>query len=564
MMLGGRYVIDALLHTGTTAEVWRGTDVLLDRAITVKTLLPSAAANDASIEQFLVEAQAASRVHHPGIVEIYDTVEVRGRPAIIMEYIEGRSLRDVLDSHGPVTIRDAIKIADDLCAALGALHDAHIVHCDLKPSNILIGQRKRVVLADFGSAFQTDRRAMTRQARSGTLQYAAPELLGTKPIDFRADIYSLGTMLFELVAGRRPFEERNDRASALARMNRNPPELSELVDDLPPSFTASVMRCLHRDPDERFTSVRAIAAAINEQAPVEDPSPAVDEVATPQRPQRPQPTALAPQDPEPEHRPSRPRPRPPHSQARRRQRSGLSPASLVAAAAAIALVGVVGWLTIGGGRDNVDIGVAVSAEPAEVAGLSVEPTPMPTIETEPIDPPPATEVPTPEPEPSPLAESVLISSHPVVVSVDSYDPFGDNTEHDDQLPAIVDGSELTTWGSELYRYAEFGGLKAGFGLTITLETSSMISQVGIHSPYHAWSARVYVSETLHPELEGWGSEIATIDPTAAGWQRVELSSETVGQHVLIWFTRLPTALQSANVFDGDPAYQIEVGAVEVN
>jgi serine/threonine-protein kinase len=211
-LIGGRYQLEHRIARGGMAEVWLASDTFLHRQVAVKLLKPHLA-NDANVaERFRREAVACAGITHPNIVAVYDCIEHGGRQAVIMQYVQGKSLRDVLDKQKKLKPQLTIHIGLSVAAALEEAHRQNFVHRDVKPGNILLTKDARCLLADFGiaKALVSSGDDLTNDnIMMGTAKYLSPEQVRGKPLDGRADLYSLGLVLYECLAGRvvqRPFD----------------------------------------------------------------------------------------------------------------------------------------------------------------------------------------------------------------------------------------------------------------------------------------------------------------------------------------------------------------------
>jgi serine/threonine-protein kinase len=242
------------------AEVYLAQDQLLDRPVAVKVLFPELAADTSFVERFRREAQAAARLNHHNIVSVYDFGESDGSYFIVMEYVDGQTLRDVVRSEGPMAPVRAAGIAADVAAALGAAHAQGVVHRDVKPANVLISDEVKV--ADFGIARAGDPRESLTQTGMvmGTATYLSPEQAQGLPIDRRSDIYSLGVVLYETLAGRPPFIGDTPVAIAYKHLHEEPVPPSEHNPDVSPALDAVVLKAMAKDPADRYGSAEEMGA----------------------------------------------------------------------------------------------------------------------------------------------------------------------------------------------------------------------------------------------------------------------------------------------------------------
>lgn len=261
--LCGRYRLDRMIGAGGMAQVWEGTDAVLGRRVAVKLLHPHLADDESLVRRFRQEAIAAARLNDPGIVGVYDTCSDGGREAIVMELLDAQTLRQLIDDRGTIDPDTTMRIGLRLLDALEAAHRAGLVHRDVKPSNVLLCDDGRVKIADFGIAKADDQTELTREGSLlGTASYLAPEQLTGGDVDARADLYSLGLVMYECLTGRVPFEGDNGAAVALARLHTTPVDPRRIRSDIPPRLAVALMRSLERDPDQRFSSAADFRAAL--------------------------------------------------------------------------------------------------------------------------------------------------------------------------------------------------------------------------------------------------------------------------------------------------------------
>ncbi len=253
-VLGDRYRIEARIGTGGMAEVYRGVDQVLNRTVAIKVLLPQFARDTSFVERFRREAQAAARLNHPNIVGVFDTGSDDGTQFIVMEFIEGRTLADFLAAGRRPTPGQAAEIAQKICSALAAAHAQGVIHRDIKPGNVMVTRDGTVKVMDFGIARMTSgpETAPQTSAVLGTASYLSPEQAQGGPVDARTDIYSLGTVLYELLVGRPPFTGESPMAVAFKQVNEAPVPPSQMNPDVPPRLDAVVMRALSKNPANRY------------------------------------------------------------------------------------------------------------------------------------------------------------------------------------------------------------------------------------------------------------------------------------------------------------------------
>jgi beta-lactam-binding protein with PASTA domain/predicted Ser/Thr protein kinase len=270
--LGGRYEIGELLGRGGMAEVHLGRDSRLGRTVAVKMLRPDLARDPSFQARFRREAHSAASLNHPAIVAVYDTGEdeFAGNPVpyIVMEYVEGSTLRELLASGNRLVPERAMEITDGVLAALAYSHQQGIVHRDIKPANVMLTRSGDVKVMDFGIARAVADSGATMTQTSaviGTAQYLSPEQARGEQVDARSDIYSTGCLLYELLTGRPPFVGDSPVSVAYQHVREEPAPPSSLDPDLPPNADAIVLKALTKDRERRYQTAdemrRDIAAA---------------------------------------------------------------------------------------------------------------------------------------------------------------------------------------------------------------------------------------------------------------------------------------------------------------
>ncbi|MEO7836471.1 MAG: serine/threonine-protein kinase [Acidimicrobiales bacterium] len=261
-ILNVRYRLGALLGRGGMAEVYEAHDELLDRPVAVKMLRPDMAANPEVRSRFEIEARSAARLHHPNVVSVFDTGEDGGDPYLVMELLPGESLADRVGKEG-VAPEWLCRVAGDVLAALGAAHDAGLVHRDVKPANVLLTAAGQAKVADFGIAKSIE--AVGGDLTStgmllGTPAYLAPERIDGEPATPQSDLYSLGVVLYEALAGVKPFVGNTPMAMASAIVTLPAPSLDVVRPGLEPRLVAAVERAMAKDAADRPATAAEMAA----------------------------------------------------------------------------------------------------------------------------------------------------------------------------------------------------------------------------------------------------------------------------------------------------------------
>ncbi len=501
------------------AEVWEAADEVLGRPVAVKILHPHLSADDTFVMRFRSEAVAAARLHHPNIVSIYDTCHDHDAEAIVMELVDGTTLRSKLDEVGFLPPEQVVAIGTQVADALAAAHRAGLVHRDIKPANILVCRDGRALVTDFGIAKIRDDPDVTQTGTMlGTVKYLAPEQVRGERLDGRADLYALGVVLYESLCARPPFSGDTPAATALARLHQLPPRPRQLRATVPRGLDAVVMRCLQLDREQRYANALELRAALLE------------------------PTTL-------------------------HEADDLTVATAVDATSAWAQQAAAGAHATGNGNGNRPPGAVTIVEPQSrwvrptlavifvvlalaLAGILIGGTSTGREIFSWADRSTSS---------STIDGSSAAGTDPTnlrIQAVSSFDPGGAGTpgENDGQLQLAVDGDASTSWHTESYNQRRFG-TKAGVGIVVTLTAVTDLRHLNVASATQGWAASVYVSPSgasLPTSLDGWGKPID---------QKVGINGDasfdlgnTKGQAVLLWITDLG---------DAPPRVRAEIAEISV-
>ncbi|MGP3971566.1 Stk1 family PASTA domain-containing Ser/Thr kinase [Streptomyces sp. 6N223] len=272
-VIDGRYRVDQRIAVGGMATVYLATDARLDRVVALKVMHPTLAGDDTFVERFTREARSAARLDHPNIVGVLDQGTDAGYVYLVMEYVAGCTLRDLLRERGALQPRAVLDIAEPMLAGLGAAHRAGLVHRDMKPENVLIGDDGRVKVADFGLVRGVDSHtSATTDEVLGTVAYLAPEQIERGQVDARTDVFACGVLLYEMLTGAKPHAGDTAAQVLYARVNQDLPLPSEAAPGLPAELDGLVGRAAARDPGVRpadaaalLTLVRAVRAALSDE-----------------------------------------------------------------------------------------------------------------------------------------------------------------------------------------------------------------------------------------------------------------------------------------------------------
>ncbi|GHH81317.1 hypothetical protein GCM10018781_63700 [Kitasatospora indigofera] len=272
-MVGRRiagYELERESGRGGMAVVYRAKDLRLGRTVAVKLLAPELARNEVFRQRFIHESQVAAAIDHPNIIPVFEAGEADGILYIAMRYVPGRDLRTLLNRDGPLPADQTVRMAAQVASALDAAHEHELVHRDVKPGNILVAagtdseHPEHLYLADFGLTKKSlSLSGLTTVGQIvGTLDYAAPEQISGRPVDGRCDLYSLGCVVFEMLAGAPPFRREDDVALLWAHLNEPPPPVTPLRPDLPPAVDAVLAGALAKTPEERYDTCLGFVAEL--------------------------------------------------------------------------------------------------------------------------------------------------------------------------------------------------------------------------------------------------------------------------------------------------------------
>ena len=565
-ILGGRYLLVRPMARGGMAEVWEGHDEVLSRPVAVKVLRAHLAEDGVFLERFRREAVTAARLAHPGVVSTFDTGVDSGTAYIVMELIRGCTLRELLSDYGPLEPWLAVAIARQIADALAYAHQAGLVHRDIKPANVLLTDDEwgglRVKVTDFGIAKASTGLGgdLTRTGIVlGTPKYLSPEQIRGKEPDARADLYSLGVVLFEMLTGGPPFVGPTDMATALAHLNDRVPRVSARARSVPPALERLTTDLLAKDPQLRVPSASVLRQRLDASAVAPAPNGAGG-----RRSGR-------------RHRDMTPTEVVPHLPARNGGPVAAAGISTTAAATRMATAPPLAGAT--------RTGSGASPVPAPPAPPHAPPTDR--IPVDPIAPRPAE-----QPPPGPgsrtsrrrrrapgLVVLGLVVTGAIVAGVLFYDRQQHHggastgsgssggastaashniaqvelfmlrgTPDDPQdLPNTFDGNPATYWHTDLYGNATFGNLYPGLGLAIQLKKPANLHHLVVTSTTDGWSAQAYTSSTPVTSgpnrLAAWGSPTAT-EVGINGSATFSLEGHR-GQWVLLWLTNLGHSIQTS-------------------
>ena len=514
-VIADRYRLESLRAHGGMADVWKATDLQLTRPVAVKLLKPHLAAESTLAERFRREAIAAANLNHDNIVTVYDAIEDNGRQAVIMEFVDGESLRERLDREKTLSIRTVLSIGYWVCLALDAAHKQGLIHREVKPGNILIDINKKVMLTDFGIAKVLDGEEdlTSENIMMGTAKYLSPEQVRGDNLDARADLYSLGLVMYECLAGKVPFVGKNDTDTALARLHRDATDIAQHRPDIDPDAARLITRLIAREPKDRYSDASQAAAALRRiietrkaPTPTGTARPTSDRTPTPGKVIRPKghtPTGITRQ------------PVDTVSKENNRGQQGSRPASSTRSTdknqakapfkpTPVMLIGVMAVLLIAG---------VIFAQ----FNKSDSPSVVPATTTS-------------------IAVTTPVVTGPVqITGIKSFDPQGDDqTENDNEASYVTDGDATTAWSTTCYKSPTFGS-KSGVGLVMQLNGAAL-AQLQADVQGDSWKAKVYTSNSAGNDLESWGSPIW--EGSAEGGPTITASFANPAQFALVYLTQI--------------------------
>ncbi|MDQ0190842.1 Stk1 family PASTA domain-containing Ser/Thr kinase [Alicyclobacillus cycloheptanicus] len=261
--LGGRYELETVIGGGGMAVVYKALDTLLNRTVAVKMLRAQYAGDEEFVNRFRQEAQSAARLSHPNIVSLYDVGMSEGEYYIVMEYVNGPTLKDVIRERAPLPVPEALDITQQICDALAHAHDHRIIHRDVKPHNILLTQSGQVKVTDFGIARAVTGNTITLQHDTsvlGSVHYFSPEQARGGAASVKSDIYSVGVVLYEMLTKQLPFSGDSPVSVALKHLRDRFVDPRDINPDIPQSVENIILRCLVKRPEARYPDMRAVKA----------------------------------------------------------------------------------------------------------------------------------------------------------------------------------------------------------------------------------------------------------------------------------------------------------------
>ncbi len=505
-VIGGRYRLEQEVGRGGMSTVYRAFDTVLERQVAIKLMHREIAADSDQLERFRREARSVAQLNHPHVVTVIDAGEepsgetgegVVGTPYIVLEYVDGETLKDVIRREAPLEIPQALAYAIEIARALGAAHERQIVHRDVKPHNVLISAEGGAKITDFGIARTLTEEGLTMVGRVlGTTDYVSPEQALGEPVTGQSDLYSLGIVLYEMLTGEVPFRGDSPVAVAMKHVREEIPDIQLKRPDLSAATAAVVDRAVAKDLSRRYPDAASLLADLEDVLALEASraGQATGEVTTVLR-----------------TLPGRTRRRLPWRM--------LHPARWIVSLALVVVIAAVLLLVLAGHTRR---GTGVAADAQSRPGL----------------------------EQVPLSQT---AAH-------DYNPFGTGPENRDQVDNVVDNDPNTTWSTEQY-YDGTLRKPGGTGLGLYLDAAPRVAgkAIEIQTPTPGFGVQLYVADHINLSLpfgassalgaRGWQGPVGSSSAVHNG-ERIAMHLHGKSyRYYLMWMTTLPPRAQSATVAD---------------
>jgi eukaryotic-like serine/threonine-protein kinase len=506
-LIGGRYRLDAEIGRGGMSTVYRAFDTVLERPVAIKLMHRDIAADADQLERFRRESRSVAQLNHPHVVTVIDAGEeasgaegaggdALGTPYIVLEFVDGETLKDVIRREAPLEIAQALAYTIEIARALGAAHERQIVHRDVKPHNILVSPEGGAKITDFGIARTLSEEGLTMAGRVlGTTDYVSPEQALGQPVTGQSDLYSLGVVLYEMLTGEVPFRGETPVSVAMKHVREEIPDVQLMRPQLSAAAAAVIDRAVAKDLSRRYPDAATMVAELEEVLALEASrsGQATGEATTVLR--------------------SLP------GRARRRLPLRMRhPARWVAS---LALLGVIVAIVaiLAAGQTHRGTGAADAASRPGLAAVALSQT----------------------------------AAH-------DYNPFGTGPENRDQVDNVVDNDPNTTWTTETYyegTLKKAGGI--GLGLYLDAAPRVLGKAIAVQTPTPGFSAQVYVANHINLSLpygasaplgeRGWQGPVGSSAHVRSG-ERIPLHLEGRRyRYYLLWMTTLPPGRQSATIAD---------------
>jgi eukaryotic-like serine/threonine-protein kinase len=509
-VIGGRYRLDGEIGRGGMSTVYRAFDLVLERPVAIKLMHRETASDADHLERFRREARSVAQLNHPHVVTVIDAGEepatngdgqgahgdgARATPYIVLEYVHGETLKDVIRREGPLPIPQAIAYAIEIARALGAAHERQIVHRDVKPHNVLLSEEGGAKITDFGIARTLTEEGLTMDGRVlGTTDYVSPEQALGQPVTGQSDLYSLGVVLFEMLTGDVPFHGSSPVAVAMKHVREEVPDIQLLRPEVSAATAAVVERAVSKDLSRRYQDAESMLADLEEVLAIEASrsGQATGEATSVLR-------TL------------------PGTARRRVPWRMRHPARWLVSLAVLVAIAALTLIIIAG---NAHRGAGVPSGITAHAGL----------------------------EPVQLGQA---AAH-------DYNPFGTGPEDRDLIDNLVDGDPNTTWSTEQY-YSGTLKKAGGVGLGVYLDAAPKVlaKAIEIQTPTPGFAVQIYVADHIELGLpygnstplseRGWLGPVGSSADVRSG-ERIPLTlSGKPHRYYLVWLTTLPPKMESATL-----------------
>jgi hypothetical protein len=483
-LVKGRFRLENKLGSGGMSTVYRAFDQTLERWVAIKMMHREFSTEPDQLERFRREARAAAGLSHPHVVTVIDAGEDDGHPYIVLEYVDGETLKERIRRQGPLPTGEAVAYAIEIGRALEVAHSARLVHRDIKPQNVLLDPDGRAKVTDFGIVRSLEQDGMTVAGRVlGTTDYVSPEQALGEPVSEQSDIYSLGVCLYEMLTGEAPFGGDTHVAVAMKHVREPMPDVRESRPDVSAALAAVVDRATAKERRYRYLRVREMVDDLEGVLAIE--AARAGETSG-------EATAVLQGLPD--------------------RRAGVAPRRLRRPGRGLAL-SIIGLLAL------VATGIILSGRVETKGGEGANPPGEESL------------------QPISLESEAIGEFDP---------PPGDGVESPDAVASVIDENPSTFWDTELYSF-QFGefGQKSGVGLTIDAGEPVVARRLDLEVATPDWAAEVYAANGIPESVEGWEGPFGETDDTD---ESTSIDLDTGGlefQYYLLWITRLPEGGRAA-------------------